>query len=149
MATCKVKSFSMSFGNWNTSLPGIFSKTTTIRLPVKFKLVLDEGCTKADCIIGQYMRGRVERGGRVEDDFVDWRETAATGNPSGGMGMIGTAATVIGAGLERKRLSKTNLGLTMWHLLLIRFSGAECHGQASLNSVRMSWTKPARRSSRN
>lgn len=81
MATCKVKSFTLTFGDWNLSWPGYFSKTTTIRLPVKFQLELDEGSTKSDCLIGQLRRGRVEMYGRVSDDFVGWAKDGGVGQP--------------------------------------------------------------------
>jgi hypothetical protein len=81
MATCKVKSFTMTFGQWNLSWPGRLWKTTTIRLPVKFTLVLDEGSTKSDCLIRQLLRGRVEMHGRVSDDFVAWTADGGLGQP--------------------------------------------------------------------
>jgi hypothetical protein len=81
MSLCKVKSFKMAYQDWNISWPGFFFKATTIRLPVKFELELDEGCTKADCEIGQKKRGRVEMFGRVPDEFSSWTWDGDRGNP--------------------------------------------------------------------
>jgi hypothetical protein len=81
MGTCKVKSFKMSYQDWNVSWPGIIFKSTTIRLPVNFELELDEGCTKADCEIGQKKRGRVEMYGSVSEEFTSWTWDGAIGNP--------------------------------------------------------------------
>jgi hypothetical protein len=68
---CKVKSFTMKFGEWNISWPGFWSNKSTIRLPVKFRLELQEGSSKSDCYITQWKRGRTEEGGDV-DNFATW-----------------------------------------------------------------------------
>lgn len=71
MAECRVKKFTASWSNWDISWPGYVFKKATIRLPVRFELELDEGCTKADCVVGQEKRGRSEIGGRAGDDVWD------------------------------------------------------------------------------
>lgn len=81
MAPCKLKSFTMRFGTRNISWPGRFFKTTTIRFPVEFRLELEEGCTRADCLIGQYRKGRVEMSGRVSEEFLDWSGDSDVGKP--------------------------------------------------------------------
>jgi hypothetical protein len=68
---CKVKLFTMEFLDWNLSWPNFLFDTTTIRLPVRFRLELEEGSSKSDCIITQYKRGRVEDSDQVKT-FSDW-----------------------------------------------------------------------------
>jgi hypothetical protein len=68
---CKVKLFTMEFREWNISWPNFLFNWTTIRLPVKFRLELEEGSTKSDCYITQWKRGRVEESSKVES-FATW-----------------------------------------------------------------------------
>jgi hypothetical protein len=68
----------MKFLDWNLSWPSSWSDTTTIRLPVRFRLELEEGSKKADCLIDQYKKGQVEMGGTVSDSFPSWVEDSGT-----------------------------------------------------------------------
>ena len=61
----------MEFGDWVISWPNLFSSKTTIQLPVKFRLVLEEGSSKSNCSITQFKKGRTEQGGDV-DTFTTW-----------------------------------------------------------------------------
>jgi hypothetical protein len=70
---CKVKLFTMEFREWNISWPNFWSNSTTIRLPVKFRLELEEGSKKSDCYISQWKKGRVEESGKVES-FSIWTQ---------------------------------------------------------------------------
>jgi hypothetical protein len=75
---CKVKSFSLEVGGWNLSTPGRIFKSTTIRLPVNFMLELEEGSTKHDCRITQYMRGETKTA-TTHKVYSDWEEDAPIG----------------------------------------------------------------------
>ena len=79
---CRVKRFQVSFEPWNISWPGWISDSTTIRLPVKFELALEDPSTRADCFIKQYKKGRVERGGKLDDEFPGWEADGEPGNYS-------------------------------------------------------------------
>ena len=61
----------MEFGEWDISWPGFWSNKSTIRLPVKFRLELQEGSSKSNCLITQFKKGRTEEGGDV-DNFTTW-----------------------------------------------------------------------------
>jgi hypothetical protein len=79
MGVCRVKSFTMSFGSWDISWPWseyVFT-TTTIQLPVTFHLVLEEGCSRADCVIDQMKRGRCWCGG-PKGEFSIWTEDSSS-----------------------------------------------------------------------
>jgi hypothetical protein len=76
---CKVDGFGMSFKPWNVSWPGHIFGGTTVRLPVKFRLDLSDGCAKEDCVIGQDRKGQVERAGHVDDDFPDFSADSGFG----------------------------------------------------------------------
>lgn len=80
MATCKVKSFMMTFENWHFSPPSGSSNDTSIYLPVSFKLELDKGCTKSDCYIGQYKKGMAVSRGKT-DTFTSWVDDASYSHP--------------------------------------------------------------------
>src|SRR5690242_14950545 len=58
MAECRVKKFVASWSNWSISWNsgGCGAGSSTIQLPVTFTLELEEGSTKADCIVGQEKR---------------------------------------------------------------------------------------------
>jgi hypothetical protein len=75
---CKVKKFDLKFGDWDLSWPSFWSDTTTIRLPVSFKLELEDGSPKSDCYITQYKKGRVEMNGKSTDSFTEWTVDAST-----------------------------------------------------------------------
>src|SRR5262249_39255711 len=81
LPACKVKSFKMKFNAWDISWPwsSWLGPGTTIRLPVEFTLELDASCTRADCMIGQLMRGRTESGGRGEE-ITAWKADGEAGN---------------------------------------------------------------------
>lgn len=69
---CNVDNFWMKFDDWDISWPGYFSDTTTIRLPVQFRVDLSAGCTKADCVIGQRKKGRTSNPGSSFNEWTDW-----------------------------------------------------------------------------
>lgn len=71
MAECKVRSFTAAWSAWEISWPLIKYGSSTIRLPVKFKLELEDGSSKADCVVGQEKRGRSEIAGHAGDDVWD------------------------------------------------------------------------------
>lgn len=89
---CKVKSFGMTFDNWNTSWPGRLDKSTTIRLPVEFDLRLASGSRRGDCLVGQDKRGQVETGGVVADSFPTWVSDSHVGRRYWWDGSTWTAA---------------------------------------------------------
>src|SRR5580700_3768568 len=60
MADCRIKSFRASWSAWNIDW-GWFS--STIELPVKFRLELEPGSSKADCVVRQMKRGQYAIGG--------------------------------------------------------------------------------------
>jgi hypothetical protein len=68
---CKVKLFTMEFQDWNISWPNFLFDTTTNRLPVKFRLELEEGSEKSECYITQWKKGQVEDSGQVRT-FPFW-----------------------------------------------------------------------------
>jgi Domain of unknown function (DUF4157) len=68
---CDVDNFYFRIGDWDISWPGYFSDSTTIQLPVKFRVDLSAGVKKADCLIGQRKKGHTELGREV-DDFPTW-----------------------------------------------------------------------------
>ena len=73
MAPCKIKSFRATWGGWDISWPAFYGNNSTIRLPVKFRLELDDSCSRSDCIVGQEKTGRVEIGGSAGADvFPTW-----------------------------------------------------------------------------
>ncbi|HEY1630532.1 MAG TPA: hypothetical protein VGF56_04415 [Rhizomicrobium sp.] len=69
---CKVSHLSMKFKPWNLSGLG------TIRLPVKFRVELEKGVKREDCLIGQSKKGLVAHGYK-EDSFSDWTKDAPIG----------------------------------------------------------------------
>jgi hypothetical protein len=75
-----IKSFTGSWASWNTSWPNWAGSNTTIQLPVEFRLELNDGVSKSDCLIGQDKRGRSEIGGHAGDDiFLDWTKDSPIG----------------------------------------------------------------------
>jgi hypothetical protein len=80
--TCKVKSFKMKFGKWNSSWPSLIGSKYTKRLPVSFDLELDSPSTKADCVIGQDKKGEVEAPGYAKDTFASWTTDGPVGHRS-------------------------------------------------------------------
>jgi hypothetical protein len=70
---CELKSFTMEFDDWNQSWPLFWSDKTTLRLPVRFRLEIEEGSKKSDCYITQFKKGRVEMAGKVES-WPEWIE---------------------------------------------------------------------------
>jgi hypothetical protein len=64
---CRIDSFTHKMGPWNVSWPWTWTtkagQNTTIRLPVKFNLLLSKGCNKEDCRIGQRKKGETLSGG--------------------------------------------------------------------------------------
>jgi hypothetical protein len=73
MAECRVKRFVAIWSDWSISWgsSGCGVRSSTIQLPVTFKLELEEGSTKADCIVGQEKRGRSEINGHAGDDVFE------------------------------------------------------------------------------
>ena len=74
---CNVDNFWMRFDDWNISWPWGISwpwdfNTTTIRLPVHFRVDLSAGCTKADCFIWQRKMGRTSKPGGSFDEWSSW-----------------------------------------------------------------------------
>ncbi|MGF1625577.1 MAG: hypothetical protein ACFCVH_11900 [Alphaproteobacteria bacterium] len=58
---CQVKSFGMTFKQWNRQWPN-GSGEYELRLPVDFSLELANGVSRSDCLIGQQKKGHVEYG---------------------------------------------------------------------------------------
>lgn len=73
---CRVKSFKAKLGPWSISWPGTFFKTTTLYLPIKFNLELEEGCDESQCCIRQEKRGRVETNHYVAPEHENFVWTA-------------------------------------------------------------------------
>jgi hypothetical protein len=70
MADCRIKSFRASWSAWNIDW-GWFS--STIELPVKFRLELEPGSSKADCVVRQMKRGQYAIGGNSAGSvWTDW-----------------------------------------------------------------------------
>jgi hypothetical protein len=78
---CKVDNFWMEFKSWDISWPNFLSGTTTIRLPVHFRLDLAAGCTKADCVIGQLKKGRTSGIAPMFEEFPGWTSDGELGHP--------------------------------------------------------------------
>ncbi len=69
MGECRIRSFSARWWSWDIS----WSWSSTIQLPVTFRLELEEGSSKSNCIVGQLKRGRSAIGGVVGNDvWPDW-----------------------------------------------------------------------------
>ncbi len=79
MTECRAKSFTATWSNWDISWPWTRWGSSTIRLPVKFRLELEEGSSKADCMVGQMKRGRSEIAGNAGNDV--WNDFVPDGEP--------------------------------------------------------------------
>lgn len=81
-AKCQVANFFVKSRDWDVSWPWKYwFKGTTIRHPIKFRVVLAPGCKKEDCLIGQRRRGEVQQAGRVTDSFPTWTADGGIGQP--------------------------------------------------------------------
>jgi hypothetical protein len=82
MAPCKIKSFRAMWSNWDISWPSGWGNNSTIRLPVTFRLELDDSCSKSDCIVGQLKRGKAAIGGYAGSDvWPTWTGDGEIGRP--------------------------------------------------------------------
>jgi hypothetical protein len=81
-AKCRVANFFVKSRDWSVSWPWKhWYKGTTIRHPIKFRVVLAPGCKKEDCLIGQRRKGEVQEAGRVTDSFPNWTPDGGIGQP--------------------------------------------------------------------
>ena len=70
MSECRIRSFRATWSNWDISWGSSRSK---IILPVSFRLELEPGSSKSDCVVGQLKRGRAAIGGDPgKDVWNDW-----------------------------------------------------------------------------
>lgn len=96
MSECRIKSFRASWSAWNISWPLTNSSwsSSTIQLPVKFRLELEPGSSKSDCVVGQRKRGQSAIGGNAGSDiWPDW-----VGDSEWGSGWWWSGDTFAGAG---------------------------------------------------
>lgn len=83
MADCRVKSFRATWSDWRirwgTPFMACGPAPSTIQLPVRFRLELEEGCSKGDCVVGQLRRGRSEIGNSGAEIFETFVADGAIG----------------------------------------------------------------------
>jgi hypothetical protein len=71
MGDIKVKSFRATWSNWDISWRWTEGGKSTIRLPVSFRLELEPGSSKRDCMVGQWKQGRMSDASGTET-FHNW-----------------------------------------------------------------------------
>lgn len=71
MGYINVKSFRASWSNWDTSWRWFQSGKSSIRLPVKFRLELEPGSSRNECMVGQHKRGQMSDASGT-DRFPNW-----------------------------------------------------------------------------
>ena len=96
MTECRVKSFTATWSNWDISWPWTRWGSSTIRLPVEFRLELEEDSLKADCMVGQMKRGRSEIAGNAGNDV--WVDFEPDGEPGAWHWWDGEKLSLVGFG---------------------------------------------------
>jgi len=71
MGHIRVKSFRASWSEWDISWRLFESGKSTIRLPVSFRLELEPGSSKDDCMVGQFKCGLMSDDSGT-DKFPNW-----------------------------------------------------------------------------
>ena len=79
MGDIKVKSFRATWSDWYTSWRIFKGGKSTIRLPVSFRLELEPGSSKGDCMVGQYKKGRMSDESGTHT-FPDWEIDGPAGD---------------------------------------------------------------------
>jgi hypothetical protein len=71
MGDIKVKSFRATWSDWDISWRWTQGGKSTVRLPVSFRLELEQGSSKNDCMVGQFKRGLMSDADST-DKFPNW-----------------------------------------------------------------------------